>query len=572
MFGIIFHWGLYSVPAFFPVREAKGLNNGSEWYLKRLMEKGTFRPISKWKETQEFHKKEYGDKRYEDFKDLFLAEKWNPDEWMELCKSVGATYVILTSKHHDGFCLWDTKSTNYNSVKSGPKRDIIKEFGESAKKYNLRFGVYYSWSEFGIGCTKDYMNSVVLKQVDELLTYNPDIWWFDGDWTCTTKYSNDFISNICKKIKKQNPNVEINDRLGGSKEIKEKREDMNFLGDATYRSYGDREIPSDKPEVAWEHINTIGYSWGRNKQQEEKHYKTSRQLKELYDKVTALNGRFLLNMGPNSDGTLDEKEVESLKGFGKLLKPDGLNQLNKKSEISPIFQNRVKGMLYGLALGDALGVSTEFFSTSPKMSYDGYIPTVQFEIRFNAFYALKIYPGSISDDTEMSLALLRGLLSNDMKYDRNIILKNYMEFANSRSGLGTNTRRLFKNVTTIKGYESRFKKINEDEKPNMQSNGSLMRASPLALIPNFIDSIQAMKTDVYLTNPNDINLEIGFLYNSFLSTLLRGKDKDSIIKAIELYKNIGEVEKVKDVFNDLESSERDVCVKNVKGWVVLLFI
>lgn len=318
MFGVIFHWGLYSVPAFYPVKEARGLNNGAEWYLKRLMEKGTFRPISKWKETQAFHSEKYGTNTYQDFKNDFNTEKWNPDEWMELCKSAGAEYVILTTRHHDGFCLWDTKTTEYNSVNSATKRDLVKKFSDSARKYGLKFGVYYSWSEFGKGCTKEYLNGVVAKQIEELMYYNPDIWWFDGDWVCTTKFSNEFISSICKKIKLHNPNVEINDRLGGSKDMKLKREDKNFLGDATYRSYGDREIPNEKPEVPWEHINTIGHSWGRNKEQEIRHYKTPEDLFDLYKNIKSLGGKFLLNMGPNADGTLDENEVKSMMGFGKL--------------------------------------------------------------------------------------------------------------------------------------------------------------------------------------------------------------------------------------------------------------
>ena len=319
MFGVIFHWGLYSVPSFAKVNESKKqLNNGSEWYLKRLMEKGTFRPISGWKETQAYHKENFGDKTYEDFSNDFKAENWNPDEWMKLCKENGASYVILTSKHLDGFCLWDTKTTTYNSMNSGCKRDLIDLFAKSARKHELLFGIYYSWIEFGKGCTKKYIDNVISPQIDELTTYNPDIWWFDGDWSCTTKISNEFISNTCKKLKKYNPKVQINDRLGGRKELKEKRECLNYLGDATYRSYGDREIPKVCPEIPWEHINTIGYSWGRNKKQELKHYKTVEELLEIYKQVKELNGKFLLNLGPNSDGTLDEIEVKRLKEFGRL--------------------------------------------------------------------------------------------------------------------------------------------------------------------------------------------------------------------------------------------------------------
>lgn len=322
MFGLIFHWGIYSVPAFCRVKISnKGLNNGSEWYLKRLsVKENDFRPISGYKETQKYHSENYGEKEYSEFKDDFKAEKWNPDEWMKFAIDIGAEYVIITSKHHDGYCLWDTNTTNYNSVESGSCRDLVSEFGISAKKYNLKFGIYYSWSEFGKGCTKNYLNDVVNPQINELLKYNPDIWWFDGHWECKTKYSIEFVSKMCKKMKEHNPNVQINDRLGGAKEYKEKLENINFLGESTYRSYGDREIPVETPTIPWEHINTIGYSWGRNKQQLKKHYKSGEELYELYKKVSLLKGNFLLNLGPNSDGTLDENEVESLIEFGKILK------------------------------------------------------------------------------------------------------------------------------------------------------------------------------------------------------------------------------------------------------------
>ena len=217
MIGIIFHWGLYSVPAFFPVREKHGLNNGSEWYLRRLQEKGTYRPISKWKETQQYHKDNYGDRSYENFADDFSAEKWNPDDWMKLCKSIGATYVILTSRHHDGFCLWNTKTTNYNSVETKCGKNIVEMFANSARKYGLKFGLYYSWLEFDKSFTKKYFTNIVQPQIEELLKYNPDMWFFDGDWVCNTNIACKFISDTIHRIKEKNPKVEINDRLGVGK-------------------------------------------------------------------------------------------------------------------------------------------------------------------------------------------------------------------------------------------------------------------------------------------------------------------------------------------------------------------
>lgn len=238
------------------------------------------------------------------------------------------------------------------------------------------------------------------------------------------------------------------------------------------------------------------------------------------------------------------------------------------------FSDRVKGMLYGLALGDAMGISTEFSRTTPKMTYDGYIPTIPFEVRFNQFFSHKISPGSVSDDTEMSLALLRALLSNDMKFHRDTVLKNYMEWANSGAMLGKNTRKLFKGVKTIKGYEKRFNDINEEEKSSMQSNGSLMRCSPLALIVNYNDCMKDIEEDVYLTNPNKVNSNIGSIYVSFLRILLTGEGLEPINAFIDQYTfedKLDTIKEIKELFLDLSSDKRDVTDKKVKGWVCSAF-
>ena len=137
---------------------------------------------------------------------------------MELCKSVGATYVIITAKHHDGFCLFQTKSTDFNSFNHN-KRDIVKELEISARKYGLRFGIYYSWYEFPSereeisikNFTVDYINTIIDPQIKELLLYNPDIFWFDGDWVIKTKIGKERVKTICKLLKKKN--IEINNRV-----------------------------------------------------------------------------------------------------------------------------------------------------------------------------------------------------------------------------------------------------------------------------------------------------------------------------------------------------------------------
>ena len=308
-FGIIFHFGLFSVPAFDDPKliVRRTIQNGSEWYQKRLEEKGNYRPISGWKETQKYHETHYKGKKYEDFVNDFTIDKLNIDDWMKLCKEIGATYVILTAKHHDGFCLYPTKTSKFCL-----KRDVIKEFVDFARKYELKVGIYYSWYEFNQTCTKKYMDNVATIQVNELSVYKPDIFWFDGDWACKTKYAKETVKNICKMLKKLNPNVKINDRVCDPK-------------NGTYRVYKDRYIPDGKEEKKeeWEHINSCGLSWGYNKAQTPKlHYKSPQTLFELYTTVKNLNGKFLLNLAPDSKGVIDVNEEKIVREFGKLIQKE----------------------------------------------------------------------------------------------------------------------------------------------------------------------------------------------------------------------------------------------------------
>jgi alpha-L-fucosidase len=309
-FGVMVHWGLYSVPAFDSVEIAmtRSIQNGSEWYLKRLSaEPGSFRPTSGWKETQAYHDREYGkDFKYEQFAEEFTTAscRCNFDEWMATFKTAGATYVVLTTKHHDGFCLWPTKT---NSL-CHDKRNLVGDFCTAARKAGLKIGLYYSWTEFNRSATKVYVDSVMKPQIDELIQYKPDLFWFDGDWSCTTKYAQQGMDDCCTKIRKILPTCHINDRIGH----KQERLDRNYLGLSTYRTYDDRCTPLTKPDVPWERVDTIGYSWGRNRQQRPEHCKSVHDLRQMYRTCRSVGGRLLLNVGPNPDGSLDPLELEKL--------------------------------------------------------------------------------------------------------------------------------------------------------------------------------------------------------------------------------------------------------------------
>lgn len=237
--GVIFHWGIYAVPGYAPVKaNPQGLYNGSEWYMLRHM-KG-----------DPYHQKVYGNMDYFDFAKQFTPKAGCMKTWMQLCKAVGATYVILTARHHDGFCLWPSKVTKHVA-----SRDLLKEFREAALAEGLIFGVYYSWMEFGKGVTKAYLKEVVAPQIEELIAYQPSIWWFDGHWELRSQHSQSTVMDLCKLIKHSLPNTLINDRIAPVSQGTNK-------GD--YTVSGDRSFPETELKE-WEHINTIGCSWGYNR-------------------------------------------------------------------------------------------------------------------------------------------------------------------------------------------------------------------------------------------------------------------------------------------------------------------
>lgn len=229
-FGIFIHWGVYSVPAWRKV--TSGLYASyAEWYYARVMDD----TINGGKA---FHDRVYGkDFEYRDFGSMFKAELFDPDEWAQLFKRSGAKYIVLTSKHHDGYCLWDTESpykTNWNSMAIGPERDLVSELTSAVREQNLKMGLYYSIIEWETHTRKgEYMISEknakkygipVEKYVDEHLhlqlkelvnNYQPSLLFFDaGEWEGDENYwkSMEFLSWLYSESPVKDE-VVVNDRF-----------------------------------------------------------------------------------------------------------------------------------------------------------------------------------------------------------------------------------------------------------------------------------------------------------------------------------------------------------------------
>ena len=248
-----------------------------------------------------------------------LMKHFNPretavDEWCNLAKEAGMKYVVLTTRHHDGFSLFDTKVSDFNSVNSAAKRDIVAEFVDACRRHGLRIGFYYSlldwrWEAYWDGPKNkekwEKFIEYVHTQVIELMSnYGKiDILWYDGGWPYTAE---DWRSEeLNDKVRKLQPDILINNRSGLP-------EDFD-----TPEQY----VPSKKPERMWETCMTINDSWGYCKG--DNNWKTVKQLIITLVDIVSKGGNFLLNIGPREDGSVPYPLTERLHAIGKWLKING---------------------------------------------------------------------------------------------------------------------------------------------------------------------------------------------------------------------------------------------------------
>ena len=282
--GIFIHWGIYAVNG---IDESWSFHNGKishEDYMKQL--KG------------------------------LTASNYNPEEWAKLIKESGATYTVITSKHHDGVALWDSKYSKLDVFDKTPaKRDLLKPFEEAIRNEGLKFGLYYSlidWSNDNypnfLRNEKRYENNEKrwqkfvtfnFNQIGEITeNYKPDLVWFDGDWEFNAEQWK--AKEIRELLLTKLPTTIINSRLQG-------------YGDYATPEQG---LPIVKPESNyWELCLTMNDSWGY--QGRDTNYKSVNQIIRILVDCISMGGNLLLDIGPKADGTIPEEQVKILKGLGR---------------------------------------------------------------------------------------------------------------------------------------------------------------------------------------------------------------------------------------------------------------
>ena len=310
-FGIFIHWGLYSVPAWGP----KG--SYAEWYLNGLLNEDTARI--------RYHREKYGaDFQYRDFIDYFTASHYNPDKWAKLFKNAGAKYVVLTSKHHDGFCLWpSSESKGYNSLDGAANRDLLGELNNSVKKAGIKSGFYYSLYEWQHpdypNYVEKYVDQYMLPQLkDAVQRYSPDIIFSDGEWDRDSREwrSQEFLAWLYNDSNAPE-DIVVNDRWGGETRFKN--------GGYFSTEYDPNSGALNEQFIirGWEECRGMGKSFGYNKNENLEDYNTSEELIRLLVDIVSRGGNLLLNIGPKADGTIPKIMVERLLDIGTWLGKNG---------------------------------------------------------------------------------------------------------------------------------------------------------------------------------------------------------------------------------------------------------
>ena len=323
-FGIFIHWGTYSVPAYAPVIPGKLAY--AEWYW-HAMTNGRDNPKAGELEkgTWAFHKRVYGsDIPYQDFAPQFKAELFDPDHWAEVFANSGAKYVVLTSKHHEGFTLWPSKDASrtwgrpWNSVEIGPKRDLLGDLSEAVRRKGLRMGYYYSLYEWynplWLSDKPRYVQEHVIPQFKDLVTrYRPAIIFSDGEWEMS---SADWQApELLAWLFNDSPvkdEVVINDRWGSDTRHKH--------GGYWTTEYTAGMSGIDHP---WEENRGMGVSYGYNRAEDLNVYHTGRELIFILVDTVSRGGNLLLDIGPKADGTIPVIMEQRLKDIGDWLKING---------------------------------------------------------------------------------------------------------------------------------------------------------------------------------------------------------------------------------------------------------
>jgi alpha-L-fucosidase len=300
-FGMFIHWGVYAVPA--GVYEGKPIDGIGEWIMQQARI-----PVS----------------TYKSYAKQFNPTKYDPVAWAKLAKQAGMKYVVITSKHHDGFALYDSAATDWDIVDSSPYgKDVLTPLAKAVRDQGLKFGLYYSqaqdwnhpggakagyeegdgWDEAHKGDYDAYLKKIAEPQTAEILArFKPDVLWWDTPIWMTPARAKPLHDRLAAQ-----PNIITNDRLGG-----------DYPGDTkTPEQY----IPATGLPGNWETCMTLNDTWGF-KSTDHNWKSTETLIRNLVD-IVSKGGNYLLNVGPTAKGEIPPESIERLQAVGKWMAVNG---------------------------------------------------------------------------------------------------------------------------------------------------------------------------------------------------------------------------------------------------------
>ena len=309
-FGLFIHWGLYAIPA----GEWNGKTNYGEWIRNNAQI-----PLEE----------------YDQFLTQFNPGKFDADQWVKYAKDAGMKYIIITSKHHDGFSLWNSEISDFDIMSTPFQRDILMELAEACKDAGIKLGFYHSimdwhhphylprrnWETEMSAAGADYNQYVeyMKKQLGELLTNYGDlgVLWFDGEWEET--WTHELGVDLYNYVKSFQPSIIINNRVDKGRGGMAGMTEEGYAGD-----FGtpEQEIPETGfPGVDWESCMTMNDNWGYNKN--DNNWKSTKELIRNLTDIASKGGNFLLNVGPTAEGIFPEESVNRLKEIGAWMEING---------------------------------------------------------------------------------------------------------------------------------------------------------------------------------------------------------------------------------------------------------
>ena len=315
-FGMFIHWGLYAIPA--GQWQGKRIQGIGEWIMERAKI-----PVSE----------------YEKLAGQFNPVKFDAEQWVLIAKNAGMKYIVITSKHHDGFCLWDSKVTDYDIMNATPfKRDVLKELSQACKKHGIKLCFYHSIMDWhhpdaqgafypnyndrkmsNSNFTR-YVEDYMKPQLKELVNnYGPlGVLWFDGEWI--GDWTESMGKDMYNYVLGLQPDIIINNRVGKG------RKGMDGFSDSE-EAVGDFGTPEQRipakglPGVDWESCMTMNKTWGYVSYDD--NWKSTEDLIRKLADIASKGGNFLLNVGPTAEGLIPQPSVERLAAMGQWLKVNG---------------------------------------------------------------------------------------------------------------------------------------------------------------------------------------------------------------------------------------------------------